>query len=129
MTSARAVLMLGLACVAGGTAGCRPPRPEGDAIVVALANSPVNLDPRVGAHEASQKAHQHAAVRRAIGFAVDRDAFVKLNDLSRTAPAARAGTSAPRASDPSTELRVDLRLSRVEREWGPASAEKCRLAT
>ena len=33
-------------------------RPEGDAIVVALANSPVNLDPRVGADEASQKAHQ-----------------------------------------------------------------------
>ena len=32
--------------------------PEGDAIVVALANSAVNLDPRVGADEASQKAHQ-----------------------------------------------------------------------
>ena len=56
--TARAVLMLGLACVAGATAGCRQPRPEGDAIVVALANSPVNLDPRVGADEASQKAHQ-----------------------------------------------------------------------
>ena len=37
---------------------CGGARPEGDAIVVALANSPVNLDPRVGADEASQKAHQ-----------------------------------------------------------------------
>jgi len=39
-------------------AGCRQARPEGDAIVVAMANSAVNLDPRVGADEASQKAHQ-----------------------------------------------------------------------
>src|SRR5690606_33136341 len=31
---------------------------EGDAIVVAITNSPLNLDPRVGADEASQKAHQ-----------------------------------------------------------------------
>ncbi len=37
---------------------CSSSRPEGDAIVVAIANSPVNLDPRVGADEASQKAHQ-----------------------------------------------------------------------
>jgi peptide/nickel transport system substrate-binding protein len=40
------------------TAACAQDRPEGDAIVVALANSPVNLDPRVGTDEASQKAHQ-----------------------------------------------------------------------
>jgi len=39
-------------------AGCSRDRPEGTAIVVALANSPVNLDPRVGSDEASQKAHQ-----------------------------------------------------------------------
>jgi peptide/nickel transport system substrate-binding protein len=37
---------------------CGSARPEGAAIVVALANSPVNLDPRVGTDEASQKAHQ-----------------------------------------------------------------------
>lgn len=37
---------------------CSQPRPEGDAIVVGMANSAVNLDPRVGADEASQKAHQ-----------------------------------------------------------------------
>jgi peptide/nickel transport system substrate-binding protein len=39
-------------------AGCTRERPEGDAIVVATINSPANLDPRVGADEASQKAHQ-----------------------------------------------------------------------
>jgi peptide/nickel transport system substrate-binding protein len=39
-------------------AGCGGSRPDGNAIVVALANSPVNLDPRVGTDEASQKAHQ-----------------------------------------------------------------------
>jgi peptide/nickel transport system substrate-binding protein len=39
-------------------AGCSQARPEGDAIVVAMTNSAVNLDPRVGADEASQKAHQ-----------------------------------------------------------------------
>ena len=37
---------------------CGKARPEGTAIVVALANSPVNLDPRVGTDESSQKAHQ-----------------------------------------------------------------------
>ena len=41
-----------------GASACGGARPEGDAIVVALANSPVNFDPRVGADEASQKAHQ-----------------------------------------------------------------------
>src|SRR5580765_5984570 len=39
-------------------AGCGQARPEGDAIVVGMTNSAVNLDPRVGADEASQKAHQ-----------------------------------------------------------------------
>jgi peptide/nickel transport system substrate-binding protein len=47
-----AVLALLLAC------SCAKGRPEGNAIVVGLINSPVNLDPRVGADEASQKAHQ-----------------------------------------------------------------------
>lgn len=37
---------------------CARGRVEGDAIVVGLINSPVNLDPRVGSDEASQKAHQ-----------------------------------------------------------------------
>ena len=39
-------------------AACVKTRPEGNAIVVGLINSPVNLDPRVGSDEASQKAHQ-----------------------------------------------------------------------
>ena len=39
-------------------AACGRGRPEGTAIVVGMINSPVNLDPRVGADEASQKAHQ-----------------------------------------------------------------------
>lgn len=38
--------------------GCSQSRPEGNAIVVAVTTSPLNLDPRVGADEASQKAHQ-----------------------------------------------------------------------
>jgi ABC-type transport system substrate-binding protein len=45
-----ALLLLGVACA--------DRRPEGDAIVVAMLNSPANLDPRVGADEASQKAQQ-----------------------------------------------------------------------
>lgn len=49
--------ILVVALVLGSTA-CAGERSEGNAIVVALANSPVNLDPRVGADEASQKAHQ-----------------------------------------------------------------------
>jgi peptide/nickel transport system substrate-binding protein len=47
-----------LLVLAAGAASCRQERPEGDAIVVAMANAPLNLDPRVGADEASQKAHQ-----------------------------------------------------------------------
>ena len=46
-------LVLALAAI-----GCGDGRADGDAIVVAMANSPLNLDPRVGADEASQKAHQ-----------------------------------------------------------------------
>ena len=42
--------------LSGPSASARS-RPEG-AVVVALANSPVNLDPRLGADEVSQKAHQ-----------------------------------------------------------------------
>lgn len=38
--------------------GCSTQRQEGDAIVVGMTNSAVNLDPRVGADDASQKAHQ-----------------------------------------------------------------------
>jgi peptide/nickel transport system substrate-binding protein len=50
--------VIALAACAGAAAGCSQPRPEGDAIVVAVANAPLNLDPRVGADEVSQKAHQ-----------------------------------------------------------------------
>lgn len=39
-------------------AACSQQRPEGSAIVVGMANPVINLDPRVGADEASQKAHQ-----------------------------------------------------------------------
>src|ERR671915_200385 len=38
--------------------GCIGGRPETDAIVVGIANSPAILDPRIGADEQSQKAHQ-----------------------------------------------------------------------
>jgi peptide/nickel transport system substrate-binding protein len=37
---------------------CGQERREGDAIVVGMTNSAINLDPRVGSDEASQKAHQ-----------------------------------------------------------------------
>jgi peptide/nickel transport system substrate-binding protein len=37
---------------------CGGGRVDGNAIVVGMTNSPINLDPRVGADEASQKAHQ-----------------------------------------------------------------------
>ena len=46
-------LLIAVAC-----AGCANGRPDDDAIVIAVANSPVNLDPRVGTDEVSQKAHQ-----------------------------------------------------------------------
>jgi peptide/nickel transport system substrate-binding protein len=39
-------------------AACSQQRPEGHAIVIGMANPVINLDPRVGADEASQKAHQ-----------------------------------------------------------------------
>jgi peptide/nickel transport system substrate-binding protein len=56
MTGRRAlVLVLGLVVL---TSACARARHDGTAIVVALTNSPINLDPRVGTDEASQKAHQ-----------------------------------------------------------------------
>jgi peptide/nickel transport system substrate-binding protein len=51
----RAVIALALVVT---IAACTRGRPEADAIVVALTNSPINLDPRVGTDEASQKAQQ-----------------------------------------------------------------------
>jgi peptide/nickel transport system substrate-binding protein len=45
-------------CVLVTLTACSTERPEGDAIVVAMTNSAINLDPRVGADDASQKAHQ-----------------------------------------------------------------------
>src|SRR5215212_920976 len=38
--------------------GCTQPRAEGTAIVLGMTNSAINLDPRVGTDEASQKLHQ-----------------------------------------------------------------------
>ena len=40
------------------SSGCSTGRPEGSAIIVATANSPADLDPRVALDEASQKADQ-----------------------------------------------------------------------
>jgi peptide/nickel transport system substrate-binding protein len=40
------------------TAGCRAAAAPHDTIIIALANSPTNLDPAVGLDEASQKMHQ-----------------------------------------------------------------------
>ena len=50
--------LLAALLAAGIAFGCESRRPEGNAIVVAITNSPLNLDPRVGSGEASQKAHQ-----------------------------------------------------------------------
>jgi ABC-type transport system substrate-binding protein len=51
------VAALGVVSVALPSA-CASNRETGDAIVVGMTNSAVNLDPRVGVDEASQKAHQ-----------------------------------------------------------------------
>jgi len=48
---------LAVSCLVLG-ASCRRPAPARGTIVVALANSPTNLDPGVGLDEASQKIHQ-----------------------------------------------------------------------
>jgi peptide/nickel transport system substrate-binding protein len=55
----RTVVALGAAlwCVMASGCGGRPTGPA-DPIVVAIANSPVILDPRIGTDEYSQKAHQ-----------------------------------------------------------------------
>ena len=47
-----------LLCAIVTLSACSTGRPEGDAIVVGTTNSAINLDPRVGADEASQKVHQ-----------------------------------------------------------------------
>jgi peptide/nickel transport system substrate-binding protein len=51
-------MVLAVATALLALAACGPGRADGDAIVVGMTNSPINLDPRVGADEASQKAHQ-----------------------------------------------------------------------
>jgi peptide/nickel transport system substrate-binding protein len=62
MTAARSFVrrgaMIAVAAAAIAGAACARGRLEGNAIIVATANAPVNLDPRVGTDEASQKAHQ-----------------------------------------------------------------------
>ena len=56
MTGCRPVLLaLLLACT---SAACTGARADEESIVVGMANSPAILDPRIGADEASQKAHQ-----------------------------------------------------------------------
>ena len=65
------VLLVALAMASG----CGRGRSEGTAIVVAITNSPVNLDPRVGTDEASQKAHQ-----------LLYSTLVKIDDDLRTVP-------------------------------------------
>ena len=53
------VVALGIVAVSTATTGCGGQREyPPQYIVVAMTNSPVNLDPRVGVDEASQKAHQ-----------------------------------------------------------------------
>ena len=47
-----------LAVLAALSAGCSQKRPEGNALIVGMALPVINLDPRVGTDEASQKAHQ-----------------------------------------------------------------------
>jgi len=53
-----AVLALSLAVMGAGSQACAARTLPSDRIVVALANSPTNLDPGVGVDEASQKLHQ-----------------------------------------------------------------------
>lgn len=57
MTRGAARRWLSCACLVILSA-CHAARPEGNAIIVGMANSAVNLDPRVGTDEASQKIHQ-----------------------------------------------------------------------
>jgi peptide/nickel transport system substrate-binding protein len=52
------VVALGIVSVTLAASGCVSQRESPDYIVVGMTNSAVNLDPRVGADEASQKAHQ-----------------------------------------------------------------------
>ncbi len=58
MTARTALAVAAVVSTLTAGPGCSQARPEGDAIVVAVTTSPLNLDPRVGADEASQKAHQ-----------------------------------------------------------------------
>jgi peptide/nickel transport system substrate-binding protein len=54
----RAARFVAALAVAAAVSACSDGRPADDGIVVGIANSPVNLDPRIGADEYSQKAHQ-----------------------------------------------------------------------
>jgi peptide/nickel transport system substrate-binding protein len=54
----RALFAAAIGMLALISAGCSTSRPEGSAIIVATANSPADLDPRVALDEASQKADQ-----------------------------------------------------------------------
>src|SRR4051812_47718971 len=54
----RAALAGAVLMVASLALACTRPRADDGMIVVAMANAAVNLDPRVGTDEASQKAHQ-----------------------------------------------------------------------
>ncbi len=52
------VAALGVVSFALSASGCAASREDPNVIVVGMTNSAVNLDPRVGADDASQKAHQ-----------------------------------------------------------------------
>lgn len=68
------------------SAACADRRPEADAIVVAMLNSPANLDSRVGADEASQKVPDLEGVR--LSPIAD---FLILKDVHRSGAALTAG--------------------------------------
>jgi peptide/nickel transport system substrate-binding protein len=70
MTRATAALLLFVAAI-----GCGQRRDPRDMIVVATANSALNLDPRVGTDEVSQKAHQ-----------LIYSSLVKIDDALRIVP-------------------------------------------
>jgi peptide/nickel transport system substrate-binding protein len=58
VTRSSCVALAGAALSLLISASCGTSRPERDAIVVGIANSPAILDPRIGSDEYSQKAHQ-----------------------------------------------------------------------
>lgn len=79
------LLAVSLALIAGCSRGREYP---GDVIVVAMANTPLSFDPRIGADEASQKIHQTLY-----------NSLVKVDDELRVAPELAESLTNP---DPTT---------------------------